>query len=418
MKISTFTCLLLALCSVVVVNAQILYGLQNNSSTNAFDIVSIDPFTGNSTILFSTVDMTAVAANATTFDHFNTRYISWGIDNTSQSRLYVADIDSGVVTNQPLLNAMPIEMEYDLKFQKAYGLWYDNAQSLQHFVEIDLTNGSISTVVTLPNVQFIALNHSTYNSNSGYYIFSGIETNGQQKLITIDALNGSVVSSVPFNQSGYGASALEYNVINNKLYGITTQTDSSYYDPLFGYGFAMYLTEIDMMTGNNTIVNPTPFNSGLWAGYMVGGIAFDQQTQTYIVVCVNDSSSYLKMIDATTGIVYSSADLANSNNGNFLEIQADHFSFAESYYVEPVNTQNILKVIEGKIFPNPTSDFLNIEVAYDIERLEIFDLKGQLVLEQQDLQYNQISIAQLPKGTYLLVVRTAAGIFKEKLVKF
>lgn len=407
---STIVTILLSIASLTQVNAQILYGLSKTNSSNPFDIVSIDPFTGNSTVLFSTNNLMAVALNATTYDQFNKRYICWGIDNANQSRLYVADIDSGQVVNHPILVSQPIELEYDLKYQKAYGLWYDNAQGLQHFVEVDLSNGTVSTVVTLPNIQYIVLNHATYDSNNSRYFFSGIEYNGQQKLIAIDALNGVVSSSVSLNPAGTGVSALEYNVQNDKLYGISTQTDPN-------NQMAMRLYELDPATGNSTLVNSNPIISGSFVAYQLGGIAFDQLSQSYIITTINDTSTFIRMIDVTTGITYSSADLANaSNGGSFSEIQVDNNSFAKSYFAT-TNTQSPLRVVEGRIFPNPAENYINVEVAGEMQAITIFDMMGKVVLQDLNPTNTQIDISAVPNGTYLLVVETMDGFFKAKLVK-
>ena len=394
---------------------QILYGLEKpNGNLNApFDIVSVDPFTGVSTSLFSTNSLSAVAAGATAYDQQNERYICWGFDTNNAQRLFVADIDTGTVVSQPIIGGQPIEMEYDLNKQKNYGLWYDQSQSMEYFVSVDLNTGVLTNIAALPTVSAVAIGNSTFDSNLARYIFIGIE-NGQQKLITLDAGSGNILSSVPINQNQVDISGLEYDVVANKLFGLHNQVDSSNYDPMFQmYGHKVYFAEVDIATGAITVVDTTPVNQGMYIGYAIGGIAFDQQTQSYIGLLAGPNGFDLKMIDATTGKVTSNVNLGS--NLNFIEIQCDNYSFAKSYYLNTYTTET--KSIAGKIYPNPITDWLNIEIAENINELNIYNVNGQLIQSIQQLQGNRVNVSQLENGVYFLEVKTENGILRKSFLK-
>lgn len=394
---------------------QILYGLEKpNGNINApFDIVSVDPFTGISTSLFSTNSLSAVAAGATAYDQQNERYICWGFDTNNAQRLFVADIDTGTVVSQPIIGGQPIEMEYDLNKQKNYGLWYDQSQSMEYFVSIDLTTGALTNIASLPTVSAVAIGNSTFDSNLARYIFIGIE-NGQQKLITLDAGSGNILSSVPINQNQVTIGGLEYDVVANKLYGLHNQVDSSNYDPMFQmYGYKVYFAEVDIATGAITVIDTTPVNQGMYIGYAVGGIAFDQQTQSYIGLLAGTNGFYLKVIEATTGKVISNVNLGSSTS--FLEIQCDNYSFAKSYYLNTNTTEP--KSIAGKIYPNPPTDWLNIEVEGNIDELNIYNVNGQLIQSIQQLQTNRVNVSQLSSGVYFIEIKTKDGVLKQPFLK-
>ena len=399
---------------------QILYGLEkpNGNINLPFDVVSVDPFTAVSTSLFSTNSLSAVAAGATAYDQQNERYICWGFTTNNDQRLFVADIDSGVVVSQPIISGQPIEMEYDLNKQKTYGLWYDQSQSMEYFVSIDLNTGALSIVSTLPTVSAVAIGNSTFDSNLARYIFIGIENN-QQKLITLDATSGNILSSVPINQNQVDIGGLEYDVTADKLFGLHNQIDSSNYDPFFNsYGYKVYFAEVDLATGTITVVDTTPVNQGLYAGYALGGISFDQQTQSYIGLLSggvgSGSGFYLKVISAITGQVISSVSLGSSID--FIEIKCDNYSFAKNFYALNTNTTEE-QTIEGKIFPNPVTDWLTIELKETIEELNIYNINGQLVQSIQQIQGNIINVSQLENGVYFLEARTPNGILRRTFLK-
>ncbi|MEK9620424.1 MAG: hypothetical protein VW078_10065 [Flavobacteriales bacterium] len=62
---------------------QTLYGLKktvNGSMSIPFDVVNINPSTGNTTFEVSTNSLVAVAAGATAYDQQNKRYFCWGFN--------------------------------------------------------------------------------------------------------------------------------------------------------------------------------------------------------------------------------------------------------------------------------------------------------------------------------------------------
>ena len=182
--------------------SQTLYGLKktvNGSMSIPFDVVSIDPFTGTTTFEVSTNSLVAVAAGATAYDQQNKRFFCWGFNTSNSKRLYVMDIDDSVSNNFNLPSVQPIEIEYDLQHQKLYGLWWDG--SVEHFGEIDIQTGTATSIATLAGVNAVAIGNSTFDSNTGRFIFIGVSGN-QTKLYSINVLDGSILSSPTIYQNG------------------------------------------------------------------------------------------------------------------------------------------------------------------------------------------------------------------------
>jgi len=76
---------------------------------------------------------------------------------------------------------------------------------------------------------------------------------------------------------------------------------------------------------------------------------------------------------------------------------------------------------EFSIYPNPSKEFLNINMkansAESFKAAQIFDLTGRIVLDTP-LTSMKLNISSLQKGTYLLVLQNQAGkSFTQKFVK-
>ncbi len=62
--------------------------------------------------------------------------------------------------------------------------------------------------------------------------------------------------------------------------------------------------------------------------------------------------------------------------------------------------------------PNPAADYVNVAIGGEgeVARAQIFNVTGQLVRTLMDSEYNeQITIAELSAGVYVLVVEDTAG---------
>ena len=70
---------------------------------------------------------------------------------------------------------------------------------------------------------------------------------------------------------------------------------------------------------------------------------------------------------------------------------------------------------ELSIYPNPTSDIINVKSSQEINSLEILDFTGKSVLIKK--KSNTIDVQQLPKGIYLLKVTTDQKSTVQKFIK-
>ena len=74
--------------------------------------------------------------------------------------------------------------------------------------------------------------------------------------------------------------------------------------------------------------------------------------------------------------------------------------------------------INARVYPNPVSNYLNIECEESINKLELYDAFGRIVISQESVQNNtSIDVSSLANGIYILKLRTAEGVGEYKVVK-
>ncbi len=93
--------------------------------------------------------------------------------------------------------------------------------------------------------------------------------------------------------------------------------------------------------------------------------------------------------------------------------------FDLSLFREPISLVKFLGTAEAakyfNIFPNPTSDYLNIiSSKYDIQKVQIYDLSGKQMLSETK---SKIDVSKLPSGVYMLIIKTQEGNKNFKFIK-
>ena len=68
------------------------------------------------------------------------------------------------------------------------------------------------------------------------------------------------------------------------------------------------------------------------------------------------------------------------------------------------------------IFPNPTSDFINIKSDEKIKSVKLYNASGSLIKTENN-EFSRINISNLPKGNYLISIETDSGIETKKIIK-
>lgn len=139
----------------------------------------------------------------------------------------------------------------------------------------------------------------------------------------------------------------------------------------------------------------------------------------------------VKIVGTSTGLTYylNDTQIYTGNffqNYNFDEMAFVHDNYSGSGYIDRIainneagvlSTKDDVKIIKNmlSIFPNPTSDILNIKTNSKINSISVVDLTGRKV--NVKLDGDKVDVRSLPAGTYLINVETKDGISTEKFIK-
>jgi len=116
---------------------------------------------------------------------------------------------------------------------------------------------------------------------------------------------------------------------------------------------------------------------------------------------------------------------SSTNNPNLFCIQVDNVSFSSNYWTEKDNwttyntdcnymSVNDVQKSQIQIYPNPVKDKFIINTNDKIEQVEIYSLTGQILKTGHS---KEINISYLPKGNYIVNVKTDKNGYSQKLIK-
>ncbi|MEI7486953.1 MAG: DUF5074 domain-containing protein [Chryseobacterium sp.] len=74
-----------------------------------------------------------------------------------------------------------------------------------------------------------------------------------------------------------------------------------------------------------------------------------------------------------------------------------------------------VKKLQSGIYPNPTTDVLNIKTQDKVMNAVIFDLSGKMI--NAEINNGQINVSTLTKGMYILKVVTDKAVYQQKFIK-
>jgi len=70
------------------------------------------------------------------------------------------------------------------------------------------------------------------------------------------------------------------------------------------------------------------------------------------------------------------------------------------------------------IYPNPATDYVNVNCSQNINGIQLFDLTGKKMANYSisNIKHTKINTAYLPKGIYIIELLTNTGVLKQKIV--
>ncbi len=118
---------------------------------------------------------------------------------------------------------------------------------------------------------------------------------------------------------------------------------------------------------------------------------------------------------STREINRNDAVYARQNNRNpFI----DHPEYAMQIWGSLLSTEDFNQLNEVAVYPNPSSDVVNISTEIELEEIDIITINGQVLqqIKKPTLENNNYIISNLPKGFYFLKLSSATNSVTKKVL--
>jgi hypothetical protein len=236
---------------------------------------------------------------------------------------------------------------------------------------------------------------TTANASNNYIvgkfdIYTGAAAGASQYYCTL-------YSTVPI-------AAIVYDTTTKKFIGAGRYTNAS--------GVATFASFGNL--GTNTYPANTWVTVSLAYNKTNGSFYFTTPQGTYSVTSVTAPAALIPNLTATEADFYVINATGNTvtNTAVFDNIQ---FQFGTTATLGTSESNDLMNSLSISVYPNPTTDILNIKADSKIKAVSVIDITGRKV--DVKLNGNTVDVKHLSAGTYLLSVETVNGIVTEKFIK-
>ena len=385
-----------------------MYGLYRNNNPSAVQLATIDPTTGVINVLGpnlgNTINLTGVSLNP-----YNNTYTYQDQDSWLSVDLTNGGILNDVVVSLPSATGNFDNFKFNTSDTTMYGIFsqvlYNPTTGVysgdMRLATCDLSTGQVSLISPATVASSYVMAGSSINPHLMVYYFIS-----EGKLMGIDLYNGSIYTQPLISIPGGGDSFdnFAYSCVDTTMYGLIVN---------HGVG-VQSLGKINASTG---VVTPLPTALNFDNYIMNGGATIDPINLIYYFETMdNNAQIYLVGLSLLDGSIVSNVMLPPS--GTYFDMARID---GDCYGASPSRLNPSLQLEEStwslSIAPNPSSDLVTINSNSQIEYLCCYGMDGKTAREITMDGNNQFSIKSLPKGVYMLEVRTAKASQIVKLVK-
>lgn len=279
----------------------------------------------------------------------------------------------------------------------------------------DLNGGFMAGNIFMPNSY-----NPAWSAWSGWAISSKRDTTTPGYLNDLSAITGTGYNSSTYAvtyASGYSKLELQGDAFGGIVNGFyVTNATYTYLSMRDGDGFAKKFGGVTGDDADYLLLTIKKYKNGVLGtdsvDFYLADYRFSDNSQDYIV----DDWQYVDL--TTLGDVDSLIfTLSSTDNSSFGMNTPAYFCIDDLTTADVSVSTNSLNQMAFKIFPNPTTDFIQIDGIETVNaRYSIIDYNGR-VIDNQPLNLNQVPVYHLPKGIYLLSIETEKGRTSRSFVK-
>lgn len=233
--------------------------------------------------------------------------------------------------------------------------------------------------------------------------------------------NGSGNAMVPCGETTEFPDASATYFINNPRWNARLGAN--------GGAEVLMLAETTANTSAQWKFTPVPNESGYYYIDCVGGgdkprVSADAGTVTIMQPSTYTDDSAKWRLDLYEGDLF---HITNKNNrrlrgfDNIVDVVATsssgsytRFSFTQT----ALGTEDEILKDNLLVFPNPTSNILNVELKNAVTaKASVLDLTGKVVVSASIVGKKQLNLSALPAGIYVLRIQSENAVFNQKIVK-
>ena len=264
-----------------------------------------------------------------------------------------------------------------------------------------------------------------FDANVGNKIFAKFDTNGNlqyNKVVDVNQSSYPMIDVIDEDKINISALTFSNSILN---YPVNYNRASSLYIATFGNLSQKYLTPIkDYLTLSEIAISNNPDNANTFSFDLVNNTDWNAASdQTWLnlsfLSLVEKNNFKNSILGSGDAKIIISADTNNSGanrSGSILlngtGVNSKTIIVTQTFVLSTGETKNIVTTL----YPNPTSDVLNIETKQIISKIEIFDLSGKLV-KSENGKDKKVSVSNLTKGMYLIKLYTENGVVNSKFIK-
>ncbi len=396
-----------------------LYGIvrKNYYTNQTFDsatvrLGSINTTNGYVTNIGNNTYQMGINLTGASLNPYDSTYVFIGSGN----KINTLHLRDGQLINQAVINN-PIAISYFDNFRfcngdsTMYGLarrnYFDSTLNITVgqllLAKINTVTGTITQISPNSIGQGYALAGSAIDPYQMLYYYST-----GSNLVGVDMYTGNVYSNSPMQlPPNSHFDNFTYSCIDTALYGLVRTNYFNSVNPFQLDSSTIRLGKINPTTGAITVLSSA---SLFGFGYSLNaGAAIDPNNMTYYY----STGDYIVGASLFDG-QQNSLDSIQFANGSYFDLMRN---FDNCLAINIIRTNNSTSTslseasnLSITISPNPTSDILTIQGNDQIEKVELYNLQGQLMLQQKYSSNDiELSVAELTNGLYMVNVHLLNG---------
>ena len=396
-----------------------LYGIvrKNYYTNQTFDsatvrLGSINTTNGYVTNIGNNTYQMGINLTGASLNPYDSTYVFIGSGN----KINTLHLRDGQLINQAIINN-PIAISYFDNFRfcngdsTMYGLarrnYFDSTLNITVgqllLAKINTVTGTITQISPNSIGQGYALAGSAIDPYQMLYYYST-----GSNLVGVDMYSGAVYSNTPMQLPANSYfDNFTYSCVDTALYGLVRTNYFNSVNPFQLDSSTIRLGKINPTTGAITVLSST---SLFGFGYSLNaGAAIDPNNMTYYY----STGDYIVGASLFDG-QQNSLDSIHFANGSYFDLMRN-FDNCRAINIIRSNNSTSTGLSEASnlsitISPNPTSDIFTIQGNDQIEKVELYNLQGQLMLQQKySSKYIELSVAELTNGLYMVNVQLLNG---------